>query len=69
MSDLYLTQKELAHRWRVSPRTLERWRSKRTGPSFTKLCTKVVYALDDVLQYERHRRAEIKASPILGTWR
>jgi hypothetical protein len=68
MSDHYLNQKELAARWRISPRTLERWRWRRTGPSFTKLGTKVAYAIDDVLDYERRRRAEIKTSPILGSW-
>ena len=68
MADKYLTQAELALRWRLSPRTLERWRWKKTGPSFTKLGMKVGYALDDVIEYERRRRAEIKTSPILGDW-
>jgi hypothetical protein len=38
MPDIYLTQAELARRWRISPRTLERWRWKKTGPCYTKLC-------------------------------
>jgi hypothetical protein len=69
MSDTYLTQTELAARWRISPRTLERWRWRKTGPSFTKIGSKVTYALSDILEYERRRRAEIKTSPILGEWR
>ncbi len=69
MADSYLTQAELAARWRVSPRTLERWRWKKTGPSYTKIGCKVTYAIEDVLQHERRRRAEIKTSPILGDWR
>lgn len=28
----HLTEGELAQRWRVSPRTLERWRTARKGP-------------------------------------
>ena len=69
MPDTYLTQAELAARWRLSPRTLERWRWRKTGPSYTKLGCKIGYALADVLDYERRRRSEISTSPILGDWR
>lgn len=69
MPDSYLTQSELAARWRISPRTLERWRYRKSGPSFTKIGCKVTYAIEDVLEVERRRRAEIKTSPILGDWR
>jgi hypothetical protein len=31
MPVIYLTQTELARRWRISPRTLERWREGRRG--------------------------------------
>lgn len=65
---VFLTQSELARRYRVSPRTLERWRWLKTGPNYTKLGGKVVYALDDVEAYERRRRAETH-SAILGSWR
>lgn len=65
---LFLDQTELADRWRISPRTLERWRSLKTGPNYTKIGGKVVYAIADVEAYERRRRAETH-SAILGTWR
>jgi helix-turn-helix protein len=65
---IYLTQPELAVRFRVSPRTLERWRWLKTGPNYTKLGGKVVYAITDVEAYERRRRAETHSS-ILGSWR
>jgi hypothetical protein len=68
MSPTYLTQSELAQRWRISPRTLERWRWLKTGPSYTKLGGKVVYAASDIEVYERRRRAEISTA-ILGNWR
>ena len=68
MNRFYLQQHELADRWRLSPRTLERWRWRKTGPSYTKLGGKVVYSLDDVEAYERRRRAETHSS-VLGTWR
>jgi hypothetical protein len=64
----YLNQQELAHRWRMSPRTLERWRWLKTGPHYLKLGGKVAYALQDVEAYERRRRAETHSS-ILGSWR
>jgi hypothetical protein len=64
----YLNQDELAARFRVSPRTLERWRWLKTGPNYIKLGGKVVYAITDVELYERRRRAETHTS-ILGSWR
>lgn len=68
MPPIYLNPDELAARFRISPRTLERWRWKKTGPNYTKLGGKIVYALADVEAYERRRRAETHSS-ILGTWR
>jgi hypothetical protein len=67
MSPTYLNQDELARRFRVSPRTLERWRWKKTGPNYVKLGGKIVYSLTDVEAYERRRRAETHSS-ILGSW-
>ena len=64
----YLDQHELALRWRVSPRTLERWRWQKTGPIYTKIGGKVLYAIGDVEDYERRRRAQTHSS-ILGNWR
>ena len=65
---IFLTQRELAARWRMSQRSLERWRWQKTGPAYTKLGGKVAYALDDIENYERRRRAEMQAT-ILGNWR
>ncbi len=67
MSPKYLNADELAVRWRVSPRTLDRWRWKKTGPSYHKLGGKISYALTDVEAYERRRRAETHPA-ILGSW-
>lgn len=49
------TQKELARRWTLSHRTLERWRWVGTGPAFMKIGGRIVYRLEDVLAYERER--------------
>jgi hypothetical protein len=48
----HLTQPELAERWRVSGRTLERWRRAGTGPFWLQLNGRVLYRLADVLAFE-----------------
>ena len=45
-------QVELARRWKLSPRTLERWRWTGEGPKFVKLGGRVVYRLSDVEAFE-----------------
>jgi len=50
-----LTQKELARRWTISHRTLERWRWKGEGPAFMKIGGRIVYRLEDVLAHEQAR--------------
>lgn len=45
-------QVELARRWKLSPRTLERWRWTGEGPKFVKLGGRVVYRLEDVEAFE-----------------
>ena len=56
MADQFLNQVNLARRWHVSPRTLERWRWTGDGPAYFKIGGRVVYRLDDVEDYERRRR-------------
>jgi hypothetical protein len=63
----HLTQAELARRWRMSARTLERWRWLKQGPVYLKLGGKVCYALTDIEAYERRRRAETHSS-VIGHW-
>ena len=59
----HLNQIELSRRWGVSPRTLERWRWRRTGPPFLKLGGHVAYQLSDVEGYEAAQRHEGGAIP------
>lgn len=51
----HLSQVELAGRWNISPRTLERWRWIGEGPAYLKIGGRVVYRLEDVESYERER--------------
>ncbi len=49
-----LNENELAQRWGVSPKTLQRWRSEGRGPRYLKLSKRVSYPLEAVLDFERH---------------
>lgn len=53
MKATHMNQLELAVRWRISHRTLERWRWTGEGPKFVKLGGRVVYRLDDIEEYEQ----------------
>ena len=52
MTTTHLTQIDLANRWRMSPRTLERWRFTGEGPQFIKLGGRVIYRLEDIIAFE-----------------
>jgi hypothetical protein len=55
MTTKHLNQIDLARRWRVSERTLERWRWLREGPQYLKIGGRVVYRLDDIEAFELTR--------------
>jgi hypothetical protein len=48
----HLNQIELSRRWKVSPRTLERWRWLGQGPRFMKIGGRVVYRIEDIEAFE-----------------
>ncbi len=52
LGDRHMTQRELSRRWRVSVRSLERWRAEGKGPCWLRLCGRVVYRAEDVLAFE-----------------
>jgi hypothetical protein len=55
----HINQSQLAKRWNMSPRTLERWRWLGRGPVFLKLGGRVVYRLEDIENYEvNHLQAD-----------
>src|SRR5512132_1212929 len=59
MSPTYLTQVELAVRWRISPKTLERWRWAGDGPRFLKIGGLVRYRLEDIEGFEAEQLRQI----------
>jgi hypothetical protein len=60
----HLSQLELARRWSISPRTLERWRWTGDGPRYIKLKGRVAYREADVEAYEAERLMESTQQPV-----
>jgi hypothetical protein len=57
-----LTEKALAKRWDITPRTLQMWRNKGIGPLFIRIGKRsVFYRTEDVLAYEK---AHVVGKPI-----
>ena len=59
----HLNQVELARRWSLSHRTLERWRWEGRGPRYLKIGGRVVYRLSDIEAYEADQQRNAIASP------
>lgn len=47
-----LNENELAQRWGISPKSLQRWRSEGRGPRYLKLSKRVSYPLDSIIDFE-----------------
>ena len=45
---MHLTPRQLATRWHVSEKTLERWRHTGTGPGFVKIVGRILYPMAGV---------------------
>jgi len=52
MQKMMMNENELASRWNISPKTLQRWGSEGRGPRFMKMSKRVVYPIDEVLDFE-----------------
>jgi hypothetical protein len=50
------TETELARRWNVSIKTLQRWRSEERGPAYIKLSKAVRYPVSEIVAYEQANR-------------
>lgn len=48
-----LTQHDVAFRWSLSARTLERWRWRGLGPAYVKIGGRIRYRIEDIEEYER----------------
>lgn len=54
---VFLTQRELATRFRLSVRTIERWRADRYGPAWIIIGSSIRYRMSDVLAWEAAQRS------------
>ena len=57
---VYITQQELAARWKVTVRTFERWRAEHEGPTWYVFGGSIRYWLEDVEAFELSRRCEVR---------
>ncbi len=48
-----LLERELAQRWRIALKTLQRWRYQGYGPDFLRIGTRVIYPLHAIEAFER----------------
>lgn len=65
-----LTPRQLAARWGLSEKTLERWRMLGSGPVFLKLGGRVLYQVVEVEAHEikRTRRCTAGNQPAAKVW-
>lgn len=54
-----LSETQLAARWGMSPKTLQRWRTTKQGPEYLKLGKKVQYSMAAIEQYENQARTNV----------
>jgi hypothetical protein len=66
---LYLTSKELAHRWRLSEQTLANWRHARKGPPFMRIGGRILYPMSTTTDYEIKWLSQHSSQAILAATR
>ncbi len=54
-----LTETDLAARWSMSPKTLQRWRTQQIGPAYLKFGKQVRYPVAAVEEYENLIRTNV----------
>lgn len=54
LNNSFFTPQQLAQRWHISEKTLERWRMHGTGPLYYKIGGRVLYGMDQVQAHEHH---------------
>ena len=52
---VFLTEAELAARWRHSLRSLQRWRADGNGPPYLRIGRRIVFRIADVEAFEASR--------------
>lgn len=62
MKTPYLSQSQLADRWQMSPKTLERWRWLNQGLPYVKIGNRVLYRIEDVENFEAQNTQAVDTS-------
>ena len=52
MTKLNFSENDLAERWGISPKSLQRWRTEGRGPRYLKLSKRVTYPLEEIQTFE-----------------
>ena len=60
MKKIFITIKELAVRWGMSPITLRQWKCQKKGPEAFKIGGRISYKLEDIEAFEESRRCKRK---------
>lgn len=50
--NVFFTERDLAARWAITIKALQRWRCVGGGPRFTKIGSRVRYPLSEIEKYE-----------------
>lgn len=58
VQNIAINEIELAQRWGISPKPLQRWRTEGRGPRYFKLSKRVCYPTDQILAFENGARYE-----------
>jgi predicted site-specific integrase-resolvase len=59
----FFTERQLADRWHMSKRTLQRWRKAGTGPSWILIGGRVRYPASEVMEREGALTSVTKGKP------
>jgi len=54
--EIYISEKGLAKKWGLSPKTLQRWRWLKVGPSYIKISGRVRYTDDAIKEFESNNK-------------
>jgi len=54
--EVYISEKSLAKKWGLSPKTLQRWRWLKSGPSYIKIGGRVRYTNDAIKEFENKNK-------------
>lgn len=52
MRTIYLTSKEVAIRWKLTPETMKKWRCAGKSPPYRKLGGRILYKIEEIERFE-----------------